>query len=157
MIFDLAARDPDGVAVDDLVRQRSWAELAERSVRAARFMREEARLAPGDHVAVLMENRVEYVELILGAIMAGVWITPINWHLAREEIAYVIEDSGAKLLISDVNGRRVRLLERHLGAGRQSVEWDGTNDGGARVAAGVYYYRVEVGSSIGTGRVLRVH
>jgi long-chain acyl-CoA synthetase len=101
MIFDLAARDPDGVAVDDLVRQRSWAELAERSVRAARFMREEAGLAPGDHVAVLMENRVEYVELILGAIMAGVWITPINWHLAREEIAYVIEDSGAKLLILD--------------------------------------------------------
>ncbi|MBW2274072.1 MAG: AMP-binding protein [Deltaproteobacteria bacterium] len=101
MIFDLAARDPDGLAVDDLLRQRSWAELAERSVRAARYMRGEAGLVPGDHVAVLMENRVEYVELILGAIMAGVWITPINWHLAREEIAYVIEDSGAKLLVSD--------------------------------------------------------
>jgi long-chain acyl-CoA synthetase len=101
MIFDLAARDPDGLAVDDLTRQRSWAQLVERSVRVARFMREEAGLAPGDHVAVLMENRVEYVELILGAIMAGVWITPINWHLAREEIAYVIEDSGAKLLVCD--------------------------------------------------------
>jgi long-chain acyl-CoA synthetase len=101
VIFDLAADDPDGLAVDDLSRRRTWAELRDRSVRVARFLREEAGLQPDDHVAVLMENRVEYVELILGAIMAGVWITPINWHLSRDEIAYVVEDSGSRLVFSD--------------------------------------------------------
>ena len=101
MIFDLAAREPDGLALDDLRQRRSWAELADRSVRVARFLREQVGLRPDDHVAVLMQNRVEYVELILGAIMAGVWLTPLNWHLADEEIAYVVGDSGASLLFAD--------------------------------------------------------
>ncbi len=101
MLFDLAADDPTGLAVDDLSRRRSWSELAERSVRVAHFLRDEAGLRPDDHVAVLMENRVEYLELILGAIMAGVWLTPINWHLSEEEIAYVVADSGARVLFSD--------------------------------------------------------
>ena len=100
MLFDLAARNPDGVAVDDSVRARSFAELADRSVRFARFLREEAGLEPEDHLALLMENRVEYIELLLGAIMAGVWITPINWHLRRDEITYVLADSGARLLVT---------------------------------------------------------
>jgi fatty-acyl-CoA synthase len=101
VIYDLASNDPDGLAVDDGSRRRSWASLCERSVRVARYLRDDAGLRPDDHVAVLMENRVEYVELILGAIMAGVWITPINWHLSRDEIAYVVEDSGSRLVFSD--------------------------------------------------------
>jgi long-chain acyl-CoA synthetase len=101
MIDDLAAGDPNGLAIDDGSRRRSWAELRDRSIRVARFLREEAGVGADDHVAVLMQNRVEYVELILGAIMAGVWITPINWHLRRDEIEYVMADSGAKLLFSD--------------------------------------------------------
>jgi acyl-CoA synthetase (AMP-forming)/AMP-acid ligase II len=101
VIFELAVNQPDGLAVDDQIRRRSWAELLDRSIRVARLLRDDVGLRPDDHVAVLMENRVEYVELILGAIMAGVWITPINWHLSREEIAYVIQDSGARLVFSD--------------------------------------------------------
>jgi long-chain acyl-CoA synthetase len=101
VIYDLAANDPDGLAVDDGLRRRTWAELCDRSARLARFLREDAGLRPDDHVAVLLENRVEYVELILGAIMAGVWITPINWHLSRGEIAYVVGDSGSRLVVSD--------------------------------------------------------
>jgi long-chain acyl-CoA synthetase len=101
VIDDLAAADPDGLAVDDGTRQRSWAELRDRSIRVARFLRDEVGLRADDRIAVLMENRVEYVELILGAIMAGVWMTPINWHLRRDELAYVVEDSGARVLFSD--------------------------------------------------------
>jgi len=101
MIDDLAASDPNGLAVDDGSCCRSWVELLDRSRRIARFLRDEAGVGPDEHVAVLMQNRVEYVELILGAIMAGVWITPINWHLSRDEIEYVVADSAAKLLFSD--------------------------------------------------------
>jgi long-chain acyl-CoA synthetase len=100
MLFELARRDPAGLALDDLTRTRSWSELADRSVRVARGLRGELGLRPDDHVAVLMENRVEYIELILGAIMAGVWITPINWHLSQDEIEYVMRDSGARLLFA---------------------------------------------------------
>ncbi|MGH0037377.1 MAG: AMP-binding protein [Myxococcota bacterium] len=105
MIFDLAARRPDELAVDDGTRTRSFGELADRSVRVARFLREEAGVAPGENVAVLMHNRVECVELLLGSVMAGVWLTPINWHLAPEEIAYVVADSGARVLFCDAANR----------------------------------------------------
>ena len=48
-----------------------------------------------------MGNRVECIELMLAGIYAGVWLTPINWHLTRDEIAYVIADSGARVLFAD--------------------------------------------------------
>ncbi len=70
--FELAAANPDGLAIDDFTRQRSWSQLLDRSIRIARFLREHAGVAPDDHVAILMENRVEAVEVILGGIMAGV-------------------------------------------------------------------------------------
>jgi len=101
MIFDKALETPNGLALDDLSRQRTWAELADRITRVARLFREGFGLHPDDHTAVLMGNRVEFVELILGAMLAGVWITPINRHLQAEEIVYVIEDSGSKVLFTD--------------------------------------------------------
>ena len=100
-IFDRARMDPEGLALDDGTRRRSWAALADRSTRLARFLREEAGLAPDDHAAILMGNRVEYAEIVLGAILAGVWLTPVNGHLARDEVAYIVRDSGAKLLFTD--------------------------------------------------------
>jgi long-chain acyl-CoA synthetase len=124
MIDDLAARDPNGLAVDDGSCRRSWAELRDRSRRIARFLRDEAGVGPDEHVAVLMQNRVEYVELILGAIMAGVWITPINWHLSRDEIEYVVADSGARLLFSDAHHAEVAREVSAAGAAQVLLAGD---------------------------------
>jgi acyl-CoA synthetase (AMP-forming)/AMP-acid ligase II len=41
MIFDREATNPDGLALDDLTRQRTWAELVDRSTRIAHLFREE--------------------------------------------------------------------------------------------------------------------
>jgi long-chain acyl-CoA synthetase len=128
MIFDTAVTDPDGLALDDLTRQRTWAQLVRRSTQVARMLRETFGLQPDDHAALLMENRVEFVELTIGAILAGVWITPINRHLQPDEIAYIIRDSDCRLLLGDATheatarqstARRVMLagdeLDRALG------------------------------------------
>ena len=101
MLLDLAATDPDGLAVDDLERQRSWAELVDRSVRAGRWLRDEVGLRPGDHAAMVMGNRVEFLELVYGALLSGVWITPANWHLTADELAYVVADSGARVVLAE--------------------------------------------------------
>ena len=101
MIFERAKTDPQGLAIEDGSCQRSWAELSDRTIRIAHFLRDQAGLVPGDHVALLMDNRAEVVELLHGAILAGLWVTPINWHLTEEEVAYVIEDSGARIVFSD--------------------------------------------------------
>jgi len=95
-----ARRDPEGLALDDGTRCRSWAELHDRTTRLAHWLHA-LGARPGEHVATLMANRVECVELMLAAIQAGVWLTPINWHLVRDEIAYVVRDSGARALFTD--------------------------------------------------------
>jgi long-chain acyl-CoA synthetase len=115
MHFDEARRVPQGLALDDGVRRRSWAELADRTTRIARWLRGEIGLAPGDHAACLLDNRAEGVELVIGAILAGIWLTPINRHLRADEIAYVVRDSGARVLVVDEEHAE---LARAAGASR---------------------------------------
>jgi long-chain acyl-CoA synthetase len=83
-----ASNNPHGIALIDLEQRRTWADLAERSTRVARLLRDRFGLRPDDHAALLMPNRGEFVEIVLGALEAGIWLTPINWHLRQEEIAY---------------------------------------------------------------------
>ena len=45
---------------------------------------------------MIVGNRVEFLELSLGALMAGVWITPVNWHLTAEEAGYIVADSESR-------------------------------------------------------------
>ncbi|MEE8165646.1 MAG: AMP-binding protein [Myxococcota bacterium] len=117
MLLDLAKDRAREIAVDDGTQQRTFAELLDRSHRFAHFLRHEAGLAPGDHVSLLMDNRVEVIELLLGAVLAGQWITPINWHLAEDEIDYVVVDSRSKLVMTDARYAPMarRVTAKHSG------------------------------------------
>jgi long-chain acyl-CoA synthetase len=101
MIQDHADRNPQGLALSDGTRRRSWGELSDRTTRWARLLQGQLGLGPDDRAALLMGNRVEAVEGILAAIHAGIWMTPINWHLAADEVAYVVRDSGARVVFVD--------------------------------------------------------
>jgi long-chain acyl-CoA synthetase len=92
---------PDAVALDDLTRSRTWGELSERVARVATWLREERGLHPGNHLAAVMGNRVELIELVLGSLVAGVWLTPVNWHLTPDEAAFIVGDADARLLVVD--------------------------------------------------------
>src|SRR3954453_19471119 len=56
-------------------------------------------LERGDTVAVVVPNGIEMMELVLGAQQIGLYMTPINHHLAGPEIAYIVDDSDAKVLV----------------------------------------------------------
>jgi long-chain acyl-CoA synthetase len=101
VIAELAKSRPSALALSDGTRTRSWSALHDRVTRWARLLRDGLGLAPDDHAALLIGNRVEGVEGILAAIHAGVWMTPVNWHLTPEEIAYVLRDSEARVLFVD--------------------------------------------------------
>jgi hypothetical protein len=61
----------------------------------------------------------------------------------------------AMLGVYDVHGRLVRtLLRGPVAAGWQRATWDGRNDGGTPVAAGVYYCRLRAGSATDSRRVV---
>jgi len=58
----------------------------------------------------------------------------------------VPEASYVTLRVYSAAGQLVRkLVDREVSAGRQEITWDGTNNAGAGVASGVYYYRLTVG------------
>jgi acyl-CoA synthetase (AMP-forming)/AMP-acid ligase II len=100
-LFDRALQAPEAIAVHDGMRTHTWAELLDRAHRVAHLLRDELGLRPDDHAAILMNNRVEYPEILLGALFAGIWITPVNWHLSQEEVRYILRDSGARALFAD--------------------------------------------------------
>jgi len=52
---------------------------------------------PGDRVAIMSFNSVEGFELANGLRRAGVVVVPVNYRLRGPEIAYVLNDSGARL------------------------------------------------------------
>ncbi|MEZ5194276.1 MAG: AMP-binding protein [Nocardioides sp.] len=79
----------------------TWAELAARVAGGATGLREELALAPGDRVAIVMSNRPEYLEAQFAAWHAGLVAVPVNARLHRDEIAYVLEHSEAKVVVTD--------------------------------------------------------
>ena len=103
-LFD-HVEDRDAVALDDGTTQVSFRALDERIASLVATFHGSLGLSPGDHVAIHLRNRTAFAELILASIASGVWVTPMNWHLAPDEIAYVLQDSGAKVVFVDASTR----------------------------------------------------
>jgi acyl-CoA synthetase (AMP-forming)/AMP-acid ligase II len=59
----------------------------------------DAGLRFGDHIAVLMENRREFFEPCWAAQRSGLFFTCINTHFNAEEVAYIVDDCDAQVLV----------------------------------------------------------
>ncbi|HXP58336.1 MAG TPA: AMP-binding protein [Streptosporangiaceae bacterium] len=95
-----ARHRPDAVAVVCGDQRRTYAELDARSERIAAGLLGRG-LAGGDRVAVLLANRVEYLEIYQAAARSGLTLVPVNPALTGPEIEYILADSGATLLIAE--------------------------------------------------------
>ena len=95
-----AAEAPDRVAavMADTGETLSYGDLERRSVQLAHVLHE-AGLRPGDVVALLTENNLRAFEVYWAAMRSGLYITAVNWHLKPDEVAYIVNDSGATALI----------------------------------------------------------
>lgn len=77
----------------------TYRELHERANQIAHLFRS-LGLQPGDHVAWCMENHPWYLTLAWGAHYAGLYFTAISSRLTAEEVAYIVNDCGAKVFIA---------------------------------------------------------
>jgi len=57
----------------------------------------------GDVIAVLLRNGMPYLEIIQACKRLGCYYCPINWHYTGDEVAFLVTDSGAKLLIAEAD------------------------------------------------------
>ena len=79
---------------------RSWRDLNERANRLINAFRA-LGLQAGDVIAVYAANSIAYYEIMVAATHAGILYVPVNWHFTAEELAYVIDNSGARALFAD--------------------------------------------------------
>ncbi|MGB3845127.1 MAG: acyl-CoA synthetase [Sphingopyxis sp.] len=77
----------------------SYAELEALANRGAQLFRAHG-IMTGDTVAVWLRNCAEYFAIYWAAQRAGLYLCPISSQLTAEEAAYILNDSGAKLLVT---------------------------------------------------------
>ncbi|WP_425228931.1 AMP-binding protein [Sphingomonas sp.] len=82
-------------------RRWSWAAFDADVDRAANELLARFGPASGARVATLARNRADLLILQLGCARAGAIFVPLNWRLAEPEIAALLADSGAVLLVAD--------------------------------------------------------
>src|SRR5262245_34287831 len=77
----------------------SYEQLERKANQAAKPFRAKGCL-PGDRVAFVLENCLDVYPFIWGAQRAGLHFVPVSSRLTVAEIAYIVEDSGARLLLA---------------------------------------------------------
>jgi len=83
-------------------RRFTFTELNQRSNRIANLLLERG-VKPGDRVATLLKNSIEFVESYFAIAKIGGVMVPVNWRLVANEISYILGDSGAETLIYDAD------------------------------------------------------
>ena len=99
--FHHARTSPDKPAVimADTGQTVSYRELDDRSNQVAQLFRA-LGLQSGDHIALMLENQPRYFEICWGAHRAGLVYTAMSTRLTEGEASYIVNDCGAKAVIS---------------------------------------------------------
>lgn len=94
----------------------TYAELDRRSNQIAQLLRNSG-IERGDHIAMMMKNCAEFLQVAQGALRAGVIFTPISTHLKQDETAYIITNCKAKLFIASASLAEVATAAAAASAG----------------------------------------
>jgi long-chain acyl-CoA synthetase len=96
-----AAKDPDrrAIVLGDGEWVESFGQLEERSRRLVHLFRSWG-LEPGDCVAVLLGNDESFFDVFWACHRAGMYFTPVNWHLQRDEVVYIVQNCDARAFLA---------------------------------------------------------
>ncbi|WP_395657337.1 acyl-CoA synthetase [Nocardioides sp.] len=114
-----ARRVPDKLAIVDGPTRLTFAEL-DAVVDATAAALADAGLAPGDRLALLCHNSWQFAVLDFACARAGVVLVPVNFMLGGEEVAFILDHSGARAFV--VEDALVPVAERALAASAGTVE-----------------------------------
>src|SRR4030081_1352351 len=100
MVSEAALRNPDGEALVCGERRMTWREVARQSAQMSAGLRK-LGVQSGDRIALLLGNRIEFVLAMFGAAHLGAATVLLSTRQQKPEIAYVLTDCGAKLLVHE--------------------------------------------------------
>lgn len=87
-------------------------------------------IAPGERIAILSKNRVEYVELLGAAALLGAIVSAINWRLSPAEVLAVLEnDTPRAIVVEDEFWPLLDLALARTGANLEPLTVGGRRDG----------------------------
>ena len=95
-----ALMQPGAPALRFLGKTFTWADLRQRVAALAGALSRRG-VGAGDRVMVLMLNRTEFVESVLAVNMIGAIAVPINFRLTPPEIAFLVEDCEARVMVTE--------------------------------------------------------
>ena len=100
-LTQLAAERPDKAAYIMAATGQtfSYLDLEQGSNRLAHLFRS-LGLNRGDHIAILLENHPLFLQICVAAQRSGLYFTAISYRLQRDEVAYIVNDCGAKVFIT---------------------------------------------------------
>ncbi|HEV7853747.1 MAG TPA: fatty-acid--CoA ligase FadD5 [Mycobacterium sp.] len=108
-----AHMQPDATALRHLGRTTTWAEL-DRRVSALAGALSRRGVGFGDRVLILMLNRTEFIESFLAANLLGAIAVPVNFRMTPPEIAFLVSDCDATVMIAESVLAKVATAVRDL-------------------------------------------
>jgi long-chain acyl-CoA synthetase len=98
-LWNIAGEQPDRTALIGPDGELSYGELAALTNRYARGLRS-LGLEPGDSIVLMLPNGSELPAVYFAAMQIGLYVVAVNWHLVGPEVAYILQDSGAKAFLA---------------------------------------------------------
>ncbi len=98
IVRDNARKQPNAVSLVLGDRTLTWSQLLSRSSQVAQGLIR-AGVKAQDRVAFLDKNGIEHFEVFYGCALLNAVSVDVNWRLAAPEVAYIVNDSQAKVLI----------------------------------------------------------
>ncbi|UBU10816.1 AMP-binding protein [Nonomuraea gerenzanensis] len=99
--YAIAAADPGRLAVIDTDDTRvTYGDLLARVNQVSHGLRARG-LGTGDVVAGVLPNGVDALIMVMATGQIGLYYVPINWHLTESEIAYILGDCDAKVVVTE--------------------------------------------------------
>ena len=93
-------------------QQVTYGQIVAQAGALAEYLQTEAAVRPGDRVGLWLKNCPEFVPALFGILSAGGVVVPINSFLKPNEVAYILDDAGINLLISDQSmGEQIAVLQ----------------------------------------------
>ena len=101
LIETQANKTPNAVAIVFEGKQLTYKDLNEKANQLARYLREEKNIKPNDIVGVMLPRSLELIPTLIGVLKSGACYIPIDPTYPEKRIEYMLENSDAKILITN--------------------------------------------------------